>query len=292
MRIGVDIGGTKTDVVVVQGERVCARVTVASGHGDEPVLDVVSEAVDSAIAKADATWDDITSVGIGVPGGVADGVVTFALNLGVERLDLAGRLEQRWGLRPTVGNDVNAAALGVLHHGGVGASLAYVNLGTGLAAGIVLDGRLWHGARGVAGEIGHVSVNPSGPADADGIAGCLETYASGSGIARQWGIAGQGAPEVFAAAAAGDPRAAEIVEGLHFGLASAVRLVVLTYDVEAVVIGGGLALAPGVLDGATALLEQWAAASDFLASLSIAARLVQVPADQPFAALGAASLGG
>lgn len=291
MRVGVDVGGTKTDVVVLDGGALRARVTVPSGRGEEAVVAGIGAAVDTALAQAGIDWSGVSGVGIGVPGGVVDGVVSFALNLGVEHMDLAAILETLWGVRPAVENDVNAAALGVFHHVRAERSLAYLNLGTGLAAGIVLDGRLWSGSAGGAGEVGHVSIDPSGPLDGDGIPGCLETYASGSGVARQWAVEGQGAPEVFAAAAAGDSRASEILQGVHLGLASAVRLLVLTYDIDVVYIGGGLSAAPGVLDGAATLLHEWASASGFLASLRLAERMRQVPSDVPFAAIGAAGLG-
>src|SRR5690606_42029336 len=86
-------------------------------------------------------------------------------------------------------------------------SVADLNVGTGLAAGIILGGRLWRGVRGAAGEIGHISINPAGPVGADGLAGGLETYASGSGMVQQWGTSGAHAEDVLAAAASGDAEA-------------------------------------------------------------------------------------
>lgn len=291
MRLGVDIGGTKTDVVAVADGQITARRRVASGHGSDAVIASTVEAVDAVLVDAGVAMADVEAVGVGIPGTVVDGVVTYALNLGIDRLDLAGALGDAWGRRPAVDNDVNVAALGAWSLRGSEGSLAYLNLGTGLAAGLILDGRLWRGARGAAGEIGHVSIDPVGPVDADGMPGSIETYASGSGIVRQWGVPGAAARDVLDAAAAGDARAEEIRRRLFLGLASAVRVLVLTFDVDTVVVGGGLAAYDGLLDGASDVFDAWGRSSAFLASLDLAGRVSLVDADLPVAALGAAGLG-
>jgi predicted NBD/HSP70 family sugar kinase len=245
------------------------------------------------IGEAGASWSQVESVGIGVPGGVVDGVVSYALNLGLERLDLAGVLAAEWGVRPVVDNDVNVAALGARGlTSRTASSLAYLNLGTGLAAGLILDGRLWRGSRGTAGEIGHISVDPAGPLDGDGLPGALETYASGSGFARQWGVDGATARDVLVAADQGDPRAVEIRDGLYFGVASAIRALVLALDVEIIVLGGGLsAHGDALVAGTRAILDDWGARSHFLGSLAMGDRIELLDSDLPVAALGAAELG-
>ncbi len=174
---------------------------------------------------------------------------------------------------------------------GRSASLAYLNLGTGLAAGLVLDGRLWRGATGAAGEIGHVPIDPNGPECVCGQRGCLEALASGSGIARQWGDeAVPSAAELWMLADGGDSRAAPIVDRLVWGVASGVRLLVLAHDVERIVLGGGLAEALGARLAGRVLetLRGWEGESPFLASLAPSARVVVAPEDIPLAALGAA----
>jgi glucokinase len=291
VRLGVDIGGTKTDVVAVHEGAIVARHRAASGQGAEAVVASTLATVSVVMDEAAIGWDDVESVGVGVPGSVVDGVVSYALNLGIERVDLAGELERAWGRRPVVDNDVNAAALGAWALRKSGSSLAYLNLGTGLASGIILDGRLWRGARGAAGEIGHISIDPSGPVDADGLPGALETYASGGGMVRQWGIEGAAARDVLDAADAGDTRAQAIRDRLFYGLASAVRVLVLTLDVEHVVVGGGLAgQGHRLVEGATRVIASWGAASSFLASLELAGRMSLIDPDIPVAALGAAGL--
>lgn len=293
MRLGVDIGGTKTDVVLEHAGAIVRRHRTPSGFGPDAVIAAATGAVDAVLADAGVDLSRIESIGVGIPGGVVDGVVTYALNLGLERLDLAGALTQAWGTRPVIDNDVNVAALGAWAiTGRHTSSLAYLNLGTGLAAGLILNGKLWRGGRGTAGELGHISIDPAGPPDADGLPGALETYASGSGIARQWGVDGVHAQEILDAAEAGDRAAVGIRDGVHFGVASAVRALVLMLDVDTVVLGGGLTnYGDGILNGTRSVLDSWAAASEFIDSLKIGERIVLLDPEVPVAALGAADLG-
>jgi predicted NBD/HSP70 family sugar kinase len=314
--IGVDIGGTKTLAIAVgkDGE-ILDQVRLASGYGAERVIDGAVEAVTQLRARlGDAVAD--APIGIGIPGTVdhVTGEVQQALNLGLEHLALADVLADRFGVPVHVENDVNAAALGAAELPAVtavggdgqrespvdprlerGASLAYLNLGTGLAAGYVIDGALWRGATGAAGEIGHIPLDPSGPECVCGERGCLEAMASGSGIARQWSSDSPGdevpsAPELVALADAGDERAIRILERLAWAVASAVRLLVLAQDVERVVIGGGLAEALGdrLIDPVMATLVGWEAGSPFLAALGPSGRAVLAPVGIPLAAIGAA----
>lgn len=294
MHLGIDIGGTKTDAVLVDpAGAVLARRRLPSGHGPREVLAAAVAGAHAVCDQAGVALGEVT-VGIGTPGTVVGGVVSHALNLGVDRMDLATEFAAAFGTRPVVDNDVNAAALGAFTLAGDGArSMAYLNLGTGLAAGLVLDGAVWRGSRGAAGEIGHVSVDPAGPVGADGLPGGLETYASGSGLALQWGVDGATGPDVVAAAAAGDGRARAICEGAYFGLASCVRVLVLTLDIERVAVGGGMtAWGAPLFEGARGILEAWSQASPFLASLDLAARMRPLDLDVPVAAIGAAMLGG
>ncbi len=291
LHLGVDIGGTKSDAVLVdQDGRVLHRHVLPSGQGDDEVVAQALDAIGLVCADAGIAVAEADSVGIGIPGSVLDGVVSHAQNLGITRLDLAGALEDAWGVRPVVDNDVNAGAVGawVAADGGL-RSIAYLNLGTGLAAGLVLDGKVWRGARGAAGEIGHVSVDPHGPLGPDSLPGGLETYASGSGIALQAG--GAPAAQVLSAADS-DERAAAIRDGLFYGVASAVRLLVLTLDVEEVLLGGGLTrMGEPLLEGARRVIRGWERQSSFLASVDLTARVRVLDPDIPVAAVGAAMRG-
>ena len=286
------------------GPRIVATVRVPSGSGPDAVLDSAHAVLRALAEQCGIRTDEFASVGVGIPGTVdpPTGVVRQALNLGIEHLDLAADLRARIGREGHVESDVNAAAVGAaavggaVHGGAVrsqagGASLAYLNLGTGLAAGLVLDGALWRGAGGAAGEIGHVPIDPLGPLCPCGQRGCIEVMASGSGIQRQWG--GEPAPNaarMLDLAAGGDQKATEIVDRLVLAVASAVRLLVLTADVDVVAIGGGLAGGFGetLLSSVRTRLREWQAASPFLASLDPAGRVVAVPRERPIAAIGAA----
>jgi predicted NBD/HSP70 family sugar kinase len=296
MRLGLDIGGTKIDAIALGDDgRVLARVRVPSGFGPDEVPGNAEAAARQVAASAGAGEAAVPPIGIGIPG-IIDaeaGVVRHAVNLGLTELALGPGLAARLGTTVAVENDVNAAALGAYHLLGLGGSTAYLNLGTGLAAGIVLNGAFWRGARGIAGEIGHIPVVPGGERCGCGQRGCLETVASGGWVARKWG--GE-APlplvELFDRADAGDARALALRGELAGGVAAAVRILALTVDVDTVVIGGGTAnLGRRLLEPVTAALAEQAADSPFIASLELAARVRLVPLDQPVAAIGAALAG-
>ena len=296
MKVGLDVGGTKTDAVAVDDSgAIAGRVRLATGWGPDAVTGTVLDAVSALGREAGVEVSAIRSVGIGIPGQIEPGTgrVVHAVNLGVEELDLVAATQSRLGVPVGVENDVKAAALGAFAlHGGSG-SMAYLNLGTGIAAGIVSEGVLWRGARGTAGEVGHISVDPNGPLCRCGQRGCIEALAGGGAIAERWGHpAALPVRDVFDAADAGDARARELRAGLARGVAAAVRVLVLTADVDAVVLGGGVtALGPRLMADVAAELAASAEASPFMRSLRLQERVELLPAGSPAAALGAALIG-
>ncbi|SIN95032.1 ROK family protein [Agromyces cerinus] len=307
MRLGIDIGGTKTAAVAIGADgELTDQVRMPTGFGAEEVVATALRTVERMSELSGVGAASFTSIGIGIPGAVdsATGRVEHAVNLGLDGLDLGRRLYDRLGVDVRVENDVKAAALGA-HHllgrsdpvdlpGGRRAdSMAYLNLGTGLAAGVVFDGRLLRGGHGVAGEIGHIPIDPVGVLCGCGQRGCLETVASGLAIARTWPSNSEHpARELFDAAEAGDARAIAVREDFLTGVAAAVRLLVLTVDVDAVVIGGGLAALGGpLLAGTRRILNRWAVESAFLASIDLATRVQVIPPGFPAAAVGAALVG-
>ncbi len=298
MRAGIDIGGTKTDGVVLADDGSLAhRLRLPTGFGSEVVLDTALSAVLGLADLARVDPRGFSSIGVGIPGTVdsVSGRVSHAVNLGFDDLDLGGRLANRLGRDVRIENDVNAAALGAFHLLGLpgSSSMAYLNLGTGLAAGLVLRGSLWRGARGAAGEIGHIPIDPAGEECPCGQRGCLETVASGSAVARMWPTPdGSPVTALFAAAESGDPAAVPVARRLVENIAAAVRLLVLTADVETVVVGGGLsALGPRLIAEVREVLGGWGARSPFLASLGLGDRVQLVPPGAPAAAIGAALIG-
>jgi predicted NBD/HSP70 family sugar kinase len=303
--VGLDIGGTKTLAALLSpAGDVLAQARVPSTPGPDGVVAGAVRAVRDVVARAGGhgALGPLVGVGVGVPGIVDPeaGTVRHAVNLGLgeEPVALADRLADALGAGVVVENDLTVAAVGAAHltpsDDGRPVDLAYLSLGTGLAAGLVLDGRVRRGAAGAAGEIGHVPVDPQGPPCACGQRGCLELYASGSAVAALWPVHdGRPAPvELFEAAAAGDAAAASARSRYAAAVAAAVRVLVLSVDVRHVVLGGGVAqLGAPLLDAVRRALDEQAAASPFLRSLGLAGRVRLAPDDVPVAAVGAAVLG-
>ena len=326
-RLGIDIGGTKTAVVLVADGSVQAMRSAPSGRGASGVVDVAVrlalEVLDAHAPRAVGGGADLP-VGACMPGLVdpVSGLARHAVNLDVESLDLAGELSARLGVPVAVENDVKAAALGAWrlrgswpagsagsagsamsglsaaavgpvrgstdHRGG--SALAYLNLGTGLASAVVRDGVVVRGIDGAAGEIGHLPVGGDAPCTC-GQVGCLETVASGSALARLWPAVGRRATNPFAAATDGDALAAAAVDVVCTGVGLAVQLLALASGAERVVVGGGLTgLGAPLLAGIRADLERRARSSRMIDALGLPDRVELLPADVPVAALGAAWL--
>ena len=272
LAVGVDIGGTKTAILVTEPNgtvRARALAPTTVGASDQ-APDRIAALVIDALHEAGATPADVAALGVGVPGRVEPerGHVTLAVNLGWHDLPLGPRLESILAIPTILENDVRAAALGLHRRRLFGSteSLALLAIGTGISAGVVLDGELHRGAHGMAGEIGHVVVEPDGRECACGNRGCFETVAAGPAIVSRtlvgWaatrnGHAGAGhvataetavgsggshagAESVFAAAASGDPVARDVLETAGKAVAWGIHLLALAYDVERIVIGGGV----------------------------------------------------
>jgi len=299
MRLGFDVGGTKTDgVIVAPSGEIVARARRSTGWGADAVAATIVACADELLAQAGASRAAVTSLGIGIPGQVAAGTarVAHAVNLGIEQLDLGAVLAEAFDAPVRAENDVKAAALGAfaLHGDGRdGGTMAYLNLGTGIAAGFVRDGVLWRGERGTAGEVGHISIDPRGPQCRCGQRGCIEVFAGGASVAARWGVPGAlPVRDVFDAADAGDPRAQELRRDLAFGVAAAIRVLLLTADADSVVLGGGVTgFGERMLTAVVSELQASAAASAFLRSLRLAERVELLPAGSPAAAFGAALIG-
>ena len=299
--VGLDVGGTKVlGVLLGPDGSIEGSVKLPTVRGPQGVISSAARAVRSLTDAAGLEPAALAGLGLGVPGLVdpRSGSVVHAVNLGIdgEPFALAHELSSIFGGIPVdVDNDLNVAALGASHAMGAdGQDLAFLALGTGLAAGIVLGGRLRRGVSGAAGEIGHIPINPDGPLCACGQRGCVETYASGTALSARWpSRSGRPAPlELFEAAAAGDPEALRIKGEFAAAVASAVRILELTVDVRHVVLGGGVTgLGQPLLDAVRGALVAQASTSPFLSSLELEKRVSLSPSDVPVAAVGAAIAG-
>ncbi|MFK4637680.1 ROK family protein [Paenarthrobacter histidinolovorans] len=296
VRIGVDIGGTKIEAVAIDEDcNVLHAVRRPTVRGNEALLSTlfgVLKELRGAETLADCS---VSGLGIGIPGTVdtASGYVANAVNVGVTSLALGSLVEAEQGLPVSVENDVNAAALGahyLLADGDTSGSSAYLNLGTGLAAGYVSNGVVVRGASGAAGEIGHLPLGHQGEECPCGQKGCLELIASGSGIARRWPAESQWpAVALFEAALDGDPLAKVVQQRFFEGVATAIRILGLTYDPSSIYVGGGLnALGQPLLKGIQRELVRFSSPSPFLGSLALGDRIQLVPQGLPIGSVGAA----
>jgi predicted NBD/HSP70 family sugar kinase len=302
--VGLDVGGTKIEAVLLDGAgAVRARHRRPTTGGPDAVTQGAAAAVRELLAEAGTDVASVAAVGLAVAGVVdtADGTVRTAVNLGIDAPvalgpGVSGLLG---GVDVVVENDLNAAVLGARHllaaDGGPQVDdLAFLALGTGLAAGLLLDGRLRRGAHQGAGEIGHLTLIPGGLPCNCGQRGCLERYGSGSALDAAWpSRTGRPSPvEVFEAAAAGDTEAIAVRDTFVHAVAAAVRVLVLTCDIGTVVIGGGVSLLGEPLhEAVTAELRRQSERSAFLAVSRIADRVRMAPVGVPVGAVGAALLG-
>ena len=256
---GVDVGGTKVAALVVDEHGAVAGRAVRPMDGSRGPASVapVIGAVHAALRAASASPMALVAVGVGVPGQVepGDGTVRVATNLGWSDIRLGELVTDAFGVPSAVENDVRLAAAGLISHevAGGARNLAYVAIGTGIGAGIVLNGRLHRGDRGMAGEIGHVIADPAGAICRCGQRGCLETIASGPNVARAAaealadgaqsslrGVEPLTAKAVYDAAREGDEVALRITRTAGGALARAIAGLVLTCDLERVLLGGGV----------------------------------------------------
>ena len=228
------------------------RSTKTPTDGVEPVLDVIRDEMARCLHKAGRDEAELAAVGCAVPGitDAARGVVIEVANLpGWQDVPLRALLEDRFGRPAIVANDVNAAALGEFAHGaGQGChSLVYLTVSTGVAAGIVVEGRLLRGFHHAAGELGYFVPDPVHLGKDWTPSGCLELTSAGIGLAHAWADLRGGpatsdrAIEVFDAARAGDADAEALVHRAADYLAQAAIAIGNLIDPERLVLGGSIA---------------------------------------------------
>ncbi|WEV72866.1 ROK family protein [Bifidobacterium sp. ESL0790] len=307
--IGVDVGGSKICGVLVdarQGGRikVADQLEIPARPGVDMVVDDIVEVISTLSQRNEAP---IAGVGIGIPGRVnpADGIVEDVANLDIDRLELAGEIHRRTSLPVRVENDVNAAAVGAYHmlceanrpaESEGEDVVAFLNLGTGVAAGILRGGVPDHGFSNAVGEVGHIPVEPHGWNCTCGQKGCLETAAGGHSIARMWPYADPPMPDIISCVRdESSPRhdaAVRCLAVIVSAIADALDILVMTIDPRIVVIGGGTTkVGSPLLDEIKRELRRREKESAFVASLNMCDRLELAPRDLPLGALGAALVG-
>ncbi|MBR4119919.1 MAG: ROK family protein [Bacteroidales bacterium] len=262
--VGIDIGGTNTvfGIVDARGTIIASGSIKTGKHSKiEDYVDELHENLFQLLEKNDAVGK-IAGIGVGAPNGnYFNGTIEFAPNLpwrGV--LPLADMLTERFGIPVALTNDANAAAIGEMTYGAARGlkDFIMITLGTGVGSGIVVNGQLVYGHDGFAGELGHVIVKPvNGRACGCGRTGCLETYASATGVARtarefleirkdnsllrQIPVQDITSKDVYDAAIAGDQIAKDIFEYTGNILGEAFANFTAFSSPKAIILFGGLA---------------------------------------------------
>jgi glucokinase len=271
--VGVDVGGTNVVVGAVSDAggplNGLRKEATAVSEGPEGVVAqiarMVRESVDDARGSRGLGEVEVMGVGIGSPGPLdrRRGVVLATPNLGWRNFPLRDRVSEAVGLPATLDNDANCAIFGEWWQGAARGAEHVIGLtiGTGIGGGIVLDGSIYHGASDIAGEFGHMTIDPAGRRCGCGNYGCLEAYASGPAIAKR-AIEGIEAGEqsqlpeyvdgdlraitaqvVYEAAHSGDEYAREVVKVTARVLGAGIASLINIFNPGVVVICGGVTLA-------------------------------------------------
>ncbi len=265
---GIDVGGTtvKMGLFSEDGKLIEKwEIITRTEENGKYILEDIAEAIKENIEKHQISKEDLAGVGVGVPGAVLDFTkVNECVNLGWGSVDVGKELSERVGCPVRVSNDANVAALGELWTGAAAdyKDAVMVTLGTGVGGGIIIDGHIVDGSRGYGGEIGHMTVDPTDDRVCNcGKTGCLELYASATGIVYETKKAMEKSDEatalrdldeitakdIFDLAKDGDAFAMKQVDQLGQKLALAFGNIALMIDPEVFVIGGGVSRAGQIL---------------------------------------------
>lgn len=296
--IGLDLGGTAVKAAAVdpRGRLLAWDEVVLEDRAPKAVASLMSRMAKSLHETAGGR---LRGIGVGTPGPIdfERGVVTIAPNLpGWRNVPLARMVGSLVRARTVIENDANAAAYGESWLGaGRGCrSVVLYTLGTGIGGGIVLEGRVWHGQNGGAGELGHVPVVPNGRTCSCGARGCVEAYASAKSVTKRFRsllarrrrsrATGRDAREICDAARRGDPLAREVIEEAGRFLGLGVAGMVNAINPEIVILGGGMSAAGEPLFGSV----RAAVRAHVLAPLRKGLRVVRARLGNQAGAIGAA----
>jgi len=267
---GIDLGGTNTKIGLVDEDGNIIFTTIVktdSMEGFEKTIQRLSKILLQQVKSFDLNFDDVQSVGVGVPGPVLNSrVVKFWANFPWKNgIDLALEFEKNLGKPVKADNDVNVITLGEMWKG---SAQGYKNvlglaIGTGIGGGIIVDGKLVSGENGAGGEVGHIKVERDGKLCGCGQKGCWEAYASATGLIREAqsrlavnktnGLYEQvigrdlEAKDIFDVAKEGDAFALDLVDYEADYIALGIGNLLNVLDPEIVVVGGGVSLAGDIL---------------------------------------------
>ena len=265
---GIDLGGTTVKIAFFEETGKMLEkweIPTVTADGGKQILPDIAHSIREFMGANHIADTSILGLGIGVPGPVnAKGVVNRCVNLGWGVFNIAETLASLTGFPVRAGNDASVAALGEYWKGGGQGcdNMVFVTLGTGVGGGIVVEGKLLHGADGSGAEIGHICVNPQETLRCNcGNYGCVEQYCSATGIVRlaKLHLEATDAPsalravenltckDIFDAAKAGDAGANAILDQVYRYMGLFLANVCSTVNPEAVVIGGGVSKAGDML---------------------------------------------
>ena len=276
---GVDLGGTTVKIAYLDENGTMLdkwEIPTVTAGGGVQILPDIAASVKNYMQEHSVTPDKIIGIGIGVPGPVdSKGVVNKCVNLGWGVFNIADELAKLTGFPVKAGNDANVAALGEYWKGGGQGceNMVFVTLGTGVGGGIVIEGRLLHGAHGSGSEIGHLVMDREETEQCGcGKRGCVEQYCSATGIVRMAYkrlaatddfsslriLESISCKDIFDAGKAGDPVANEILELYYARLGEFLADLCCVVNPEAVVLGGGVSKAGKVLiDGTRPYFDKY-----------------------------------
>ena len=271
--LGIDLGGTNIVAGVVDEDGnilVKASCKTNAPRPEEELCDDMAAVALKALESAGLTKDDISFVGIGAPGAVngETGIIEFANNFGYHNWHIVDMMKERLGVEVYVENDANAAAYGEYQVGAAkdANDAVVITLGTGVGGGIIINGKILAGTNGAGGEIGHITIDPDETDICNcGKKGCLEQYASATGIVRMANkllnetdepsrlreVQYISAKEIYNAAKSGDKFANDLVEEIGRRLGFALASIACVVDPEIFVIGGGVSRAGSIVTNIT-----------------------------------------
>jgi glucokinase len=266
LTLGIDLGGTKilTGVTNSQGRMLSRDHSITPARkGQEAVIQSILESAHRALKQANITILEICAIGVGAAGisNPETGILLTSPNLpGLRDAPLRDTIQERLGKKTFLINDANAAALGEFYFGAArGAhNFIYITLSTGIGGGIVIDGKIYTGATGAAGEVGHMTIDDDGPLCNCGNRGCWETLASGTALAREakdrikegvrtsileyaeGNVEKVTAKVIHSAAKQGDSLAKELIARTGYYVGVGLANLINIFNPELIVIGGGL----------------------------------------------------